>query len=115
MKIIIGLVASFALLVLSFLMIRVPSSAQTLFIHGADVTTGGVLQYSWLLGNEPHLVRVDSPELHELRAAGMFEVRMGDQLQKRYYSGRSSSSLDLDIDARYLYDDGVQKSFLSLE
>ncbi|GJE91559.1 hypothetical protein PsYK624_077090 [Phanerochaete sordida] len=88
--IVIGLVASLALLILCMLVIHVPANARAAFDPKIVVDSGGLLQYTWLLGNEPHLAHVDSPELDNLRAAGMFDVSMGDHVKLRLSSRAST-------------------------
>ncbi|GJE84279.1 hypothetical protein PsYK624_003550 [Phanerochaete sordida] len=79
----IGLVASIGLLVICALMIQPPEWPWDLSGAHTDVDSGGLLQYTWLLGHEPHLADVDPSELQSLRRAGMFEVNMIDRIRKR--------------------------------
>ncbi|GJE91632.1 hypothetical protein PsYK624_077820 [Phanerochaete sordida] len=83
LPILVGLVTSVVLLVVAILVIRVPASARAAFDPDVSIDSGGLLQYTWLLGNEPHLAEVEHPELENLRAAGMFDVHVGDRLKRR--------------------------------
>lgn len=84
--IIIGLATSAVLLVVCVLAIHVPRSARSAFDPRVRVDSGGLLQFTWLLGHEPHLAQVDSPEVDNLRAAGMFDVQMIDRVRQRQSS-----------------------------
>ena len=46
----------------------------------------GILQLTWLLGNEPHLASVPRPELLALRVAGMFDIHMGERADGKVQS-----------------------------
>lgn len=81
--IVVGLVTSLVLLALSILVTHVPASARAAFDPKSVVDNGGLLQYTWLLGNEPHLADIASPDLDKLREAGMFDIHMGDEVKKR--------------------------------
>lgn len=107
--IVVGLAASLGLLVLCFVVTHVPASARAAFDPKIVVDSGGLLQYTWLLGNEPHLADVVSPELDNLRAAGMFNVQMGDEVKKRL-SSRASTFTDLPYeDLSYAYEDPTKE------
>lgn len=45
----------------------------------------GVLQLTWLLGNEAHLNRAREPNSTALREASMFEVRMSERAGDKLY------------------------------
>ena len=55
-----------------------------------DIDNAGVLQLTWLVGDEPHLRDVVKPTETELRKAGMFDIHMGELLLAK--SGQSSKS-----------------------
>ncbi|GJE84277.1 hypothetical protein PsYK624_003530 [Phanerochaete sordida] len=92
--IIIGLAASVVLLLVCVALIRTPRAARTASV-AVDVDSGGLLEYTWLLGYEPHLAEVESPDLRNLRAAGMFEVDMADRVRRRVVT-RVSTAGDKD-------------------
>ncbi|GJE98956.1 hypothetical protein PsYK624_151940 [Phanerochaete sordida] len=71
---IVGIVASIILLLLAILLIRSPSSSNQSSLGRADIDSAGILQITWLLGNEPHISSVAHPELEALRTAGMFDL-----------------------------------------
>ena len=82
-KVAVGLGVSTALLFLSFILTGQPFFSGGL-IHSHTVLEGsGILQLTWLLGNEPHLSRVGNPEVHSLRKAGMFDVQMNDRAEEK--------------------------------
>ena len=74
---------SIVLLLLCAVLVRLPREAREYVGSKVDVDSGGLLQYTWLLGSEHHLAEVQSPRLHDLRAAGMFEVQMHDLVKRR--------------------------------
>ncbi|GJE84278.1 hypothetical protein PsYK624_003540 [Phanerochaete sordida] len=90
--IVVGLVASVGLLILALLMIRRPARERAAVDSYVEIDSGGLLQYTWLLGNEPHLAQVSSPELANLRAAGMFDVNIGDRVRRRVDSRAASTA-----------------------
>lgn len=68
---------SLALLLLSLVLVRQPLASSNDSSHmRAVVQSAGVLQLTWLLGNEPHIAEVPEPDLHALRVAGMFDVQL---------------------------------------
>lgn len=77
----IGLVTSMSLLVLCVIVIHVPAHARAAFDPRGVVDSGGLLQYTWLLGTEPHLAAVETPQLENLRAAGLFEIQVSGPAQ----------------------------------
>lgn len=99
------------LLALCILVIRVPASARTAFDPKIVADSGGLLQYTWLIGNEPHLANVESPELENLRAAGMFDVQISDRVRKRL-SSRASTFVGI-TDEDDDYDDSMKKPLIT--
>lgn len=75
-----GFGVSIVLLLLSLALVRQPSvpPANGSSHSRTAVKSAGVLQLTWLLGNEPHIASVEKPELHALRAAGMFDVQLSE-------------------------------------
>ena len=73
-KVIIGLATSVLITGLAMILVRLPPSGEQsperVVIHSA-----GILQSLWLLGNEPRLNVVETPNLYALRVAGMFKLR----------------------------------------
>lgn len=73
--------ASIILLATAVILIRSPAPSSALRDDPSDpraaLDSAGILQATWLLGNEPHLAKVETPTLHALRVAGMFEVQSG--------------------------------------
>lgn len=84
-QVVVGLVASVLLLVLSVILTRVHSSSLRSVDTRAAVDYAGVLQLTWILGNEPHMRHVREPSSQMLREAGMFEVKMSDRMQDKMY------------------------------
>ncbi|EKM54969.1 uncharacterized protein PHACADRAFT_208510 [Phanerochaete carnosa HHB-10118-sp] len=87
-SLIIGTVASTILLLLAAILVRLPSSSgKNTTTARATVDSAGLLQITWLLGHEPHIAAVATPELEALRAAGMFELatEVGEVDQERAY------------------------------
>ena len=52
------------------------SSARRTEPSSQDLTSTGILQILWLLGNERRFKSIPKPENQMLREAGMFEVEM---------------------------------------
>ena len=81
------------MLVLSALLIRPRLSYQP-----ANATPSmdsvGMLQLTWLLGNEPHLRCVRRPESQALREAGMFEIEIGERLREKMEDPGKENGLD---------------------
>ncbi|GJE98953.1 hypothetical protein PsYK624_151910 [Phanerochaete sordida] len=69
----VGAAASIVLLLLAILLIRSPSSSSRSSLGRAVIDSAGVLEITWLLGNEPHISSVAHPEREALRSAGMFD------------------------------------------
>lgn len=74
-----GLGTSAVLLALAVLLVRAPDG------HDAAINTVGVLQLLWLVNGRPSLreqvSQVDEPTIDNLRAAGMFEVRVASEMK----------------------------------
>lgn len=79
-----GLAASVALLALAILLIQLPSS-WTAYDLRSVFDSAGVLELTWLFGNEPALAKVRHPTLRALRAAGMYEVQLSERAQEKVY------------------------------
>ena len=78
MKLLVGTLSSVALLLLSIYLARLPASTRAVFDSSAVFDSAGILQLTWLLGNEPRLARVGKPDVKSLRKAGMFDVQMSE-------------------------------------
>ena len=51
---------------------------------GTDgLDSAGILQLTWLLGNDDHFVEIERPEQQTLRRAGMFDVQMSTWVKQR--------------------------------
>lgn len=48
-----------------------------------DIDSAGILQLTWLVGNEAHLRRLATPTETVLRKSGMFEVDLGETLRRK--------------------------------
>ena len=59
------------------------SSARRAERGSNDLTNTGILQITWLLGNDSHFATVQKPETQILREAGMFEVEMDAMAQEK--------------------------------
>ncbi|KII84282.1 hypothetical protein PLICRDRAFT_32355 [Plicaturopsis crispa FD-325 SS-3] len=75
----VGLGTSAVLLALAVLLVRAPDG------YDAAINTVGVLQLLWLVNGRPSLreqvSQVDEPTIDNLRAAGMFEVRVASEMK----------------------------------
>lgn len=58
------------------------------------VDKAGVLQLTWLVGNEYRLRQLSTPTDTELRAAGMYEVNMDEMSHRREEIDRKSEKAD---------------------
>ncbi|GJE99694.1 hypothetical protein PsYK624_159650 [Phanerochaete sordida] len=79
---IVGTAGSAVLLLVAIALILSPPSSRPSLSRGpaidrAGIDSAGILQITWLLGNEPHIAAVGSPRLGALRTAGMFELNAG--------------------------------------
>ena len=72
LQLLVGLVVSCMLFILTFFL----SSAGRTEQGSTDLKNTGILQITWLLGNDSHFAGIQKPETHALRKAGMFEVEM---------------------------------------
>ncbi len=62
-----------------------------------NLDAAGILQLTWLLGNDSHFTGIRKPDLHGLRRAGMFKVQMSAWAQDKIdQSSRSCDVLELD-------------------
>ena len=61
----------------------------------AGLDSIGILQLTWLLGNEPHLANVELPDLQALRRAGMFPIQMSERVEERMYRNAKETSIIL--------------------
>ena len=81
-QVVISLGTSIMVFLLSFIFIGQPFSKG--LVHSHTVLEGsGVLQLTWLLGNEPHLSHVGNPKVQALRTAGMFDVQMNERAEEK--------------------------------
>ncbi|KAI0777092.1 hypothetical protein BC629DRAFT_632196 [Irpex lacteus] len=48
-----------------------------------DLNAAGILQLTWLLGNESHFAGIRRPERQELRQAGLFDVQMSARAKRK--------------------------------
>ena len=105
LKLYVAFSSACAMLVISTSLIY--TARHTEYHVGLD--TSGVLQVAWLLGNEPHLAKVEEPNLEALRVAGMYEV---DPMGLRMRRANTSSLHEADDnvedkqtnnDEQYLY------------
>lgn len=71
------------LFVLSFILTRQTFFSRGLIYAHTVLKGSGVLQITWLLGNEPHLSKVWKPEVRMLRVAGMFNVKMNERAEEK--------------------------------
>ena len=71
----------------------------------SSLDSGGVLQITWLLGQEKLLSTVSEPNTISLRRAGMFPVHMDAVAKRRIYLASSSDTLSIQTD-----DDGESKT-----
>ena len=71
-KLYVGLTASCLLFIVAALLVRRTKRHRDDL--DLELDAAGVLQLTWLLGNEPRLLQVDQPGLDTLRAAGMYEI-----------------------------------------
>lgn len=81
----IGLVISVIFFALSVMLTHTSPSFLRSAASRAAIGYAGVLQLTWILGNEPHLRRVHEPSSQTLREAGMFEVKMSERMQNKMY------------------------------
>lgn len=53
--------------------------------HGVsgELDTAGILQLTWLLGNNSHLSFIARPTQRILREAGMFDIQLSVRMQKK--------------------------------
>lgn len=53
--------------------------------HGVsgELDTAGILQLTWLLGNNSHLSSIARPTQRILREAGMFDIQLSVRMQKK--------------------------------
>ena len=72
LQLLVGLVVSCVLFTLTFLL----SSTRRTKQGSTNLKNTGILQITWLLGNDSHFAGIQKPEAHTLRKAGMFEVEM---------------------------------------
>ena len=70
------------------------------------------MQFTWLLGSEPRLAQVDNPRLENLRAAGMFDIQIGDRVRKRMSSRRSTLVDKSDFEDYYEDDDSIKRPLI---
>lgn len=49
------------------------------------IDSAGILQLTWLVGNEAHLKRLVKPTETVLRQCGMFEVDLGETLRRKTF------------------------------
>lgn len=98
MQLIVGTVASAILLIIAVLLIRPParSTRPSTAARAAAIDSAGILQITWLLGNEEHLATVQVPEVETLRAAGMFEVEMSRGERGAAYALKNETSDTVD-------------------
>lgn len=75
----VGFGISIVLLLLAFALSRQPSASDDPSQTRNLIQSAGVLQLTWLLGNEPHIAKVKEPELRSLRMAGMFDIQMSER------------------------------------
>ena len=69
------------LFMLTYLLSAVPPKKTE---PGLDkLTTPGILQITWLLGNDDHFIGIQKPELQALRKAGMFDVELCEMVQEK--------------------------------
>ena len=59
------------------------SSARRTEPSSQDLTSTGILQILWLLGNERRFKSIPKPENQMLREAGMFEVEMDVEAREK--------------------------------
>lgn len=74
---------SSALLLLSFALTGWPFSAKDPSRFDTVLENAGILQLTWLLGNEPHFSEVTNPQVIVLRAVGMFDVQMNERAEEK--------------------------------
>ena len=63
-----------------------PAPSRAAYDARVALDSAGILQLTWLLGTEPRLADVASPEVATLRSAGMFDVQMSERALGRVYS-----------------------------
>ncbi|KAI0788914.1 hypothetical protein BC629DRAFT_1440116 [Irpex lacteus] len=75
----VGLGISCGLFLITFLLSRRPLRSG----GSSKLRVIGILQLTWLLGNESHLVDVRKPDHQKLRKAGLFYVQMSARAQQK--------------------------------
>ena len=70
LQLLVGLTVSCMLAVLSFFFLPSTSQAES---GSNDLENTGILEITWLLGNDGHFAGIQKPETQILRRAGMFE------------------------------------------
>ena len=93
-QVIVGLVVSGVLFLLSFYLIGQPFFSRGLVHAHTVLEDAGMLQLTWLLGNEHHLSKVENPDTQTLRAAGMFDVQMNERAEEKVLQALQSSDLE---------------------
>lgn len=57
-----------------------------------DLDAAGILQLTWLLGNESRFAGIRRPDRQELRQAGLFDVQVSNWAEQKF--GRNKSDFD---------------------
>ena len=87
----VGLVVSCAMFVITLTL--------SVYSRGPESVNGlksaGILQLTWLLGNDEHLAKVGRPKRQALRKAGLFDVQISDLAHRK----ASAAGVDDDEDS----------------
>ena len=82
--------------VLFFLALFLPSTSQA--VSGSNsLEDTGILQITWLLGNDSHFARIQKPETQILRRAGMFEVEMDEMVREKMVRVQSLDDCEIEV------------------
>ncbi len=82
-QLIISLVVSCVLFALTFALSGRPKEQKI----NNDLNSAGILQLTWLLGNESHFSEITRPDIQELRRAGLFDVQMSAWVESKARRG----------------------------
>ena len=82
------------LAVLSFFFLPSTSQAES---GSNDLENTGILEITWLLGNDGHFAGIQKPETQILRRAGMFEVEMDAMVRKKMVRIQSLDDCEIEV------------------